>query len=108
MGLSEINPIYVPALKICFELAGSCGMIGGRPNQALYFVGYVDDEVLYLDPHTTQRSGSVGQKTTQDEIDFDATFHQRYAGRIDFQQMDPSMAMVHFLFKFKYYCFFFL
>lgn len=77
-------------------------MIGGRPNQALYFVGYVDDEVLYLDPHTTQRSGSVGQKTTQDEIDFDATFHQRYAGRIGFQQMDPSMAMVHFLFKFKF------
>uniref|UniRef100_A0A034WL87 Cysteine protease n=1 Tax=Bactrocera dorsalis TaxID=27457 RepID=A0A034WL87_BACDO len=93
LGLSDINPIYVPALKICFELPGSCGMIGGRPNQALYFVGYVDDEVLYLDPHTTQRSGSVGQKTTQDEIDFDATFHQRYAGRIGFQQMDPSMAM---------------
>lgn len=72
-------------------------MIGGRPNQALYFVGYVDDEVLYLDPHTTQRSGSVGQKTSQDEVDFDATFHQRYAGRIGFQQMDPSMAMVGLL-----------
>ncbi|XP_053959172.1 cysteine protease ATG4B [Anastrepha ludens] len=93
LGLSDINPIYIPALKSCFELVGNCGMIGGRPNQALYFVGYVDDEVLYLDPHTTQRSGSVGQKTSQDERDFDATFHQRYAGRISFQHMDPSMAM---------------
>lgn len=73
---------------------GFCGMIGGRPNQALYFLGYVDDEVLFLDPHTTQRSGSVGQKTSQDEIDFDVTFHQRYAGRIQFTHMDPSLAVV--------------
>ncbi|XP_037927837.1 cysteine protease ATG4B isoform X2 [Teleopsis dalmanni] len=93
LGLSDINPIYIPALKRCFELVGSCGMIGGRPNQALYFLGYVDDEVLYLDPHTTQRSGSVGQKTSQDEYDFDDTFHQKYAGRINFQQMDPSLAV---------------
>ncbi|XP_075153516.1 autophagy-related 4a isoform X2 [Haematobia irritans] len=93
LGLSDINPIYIGALKSCFELVGFCGMIGGRPNQALYFMGYVDDDVLFLDPHTTQRSGSVGQKTSQDEIDFDATFHQRYAGRIQFTQMDPSLAV---------------
>ncbi|KAL9923539.1 cysteine protease ATG4B isoform X1 [Glossina fuscipes] len=93
LGLSDINPIYIPALKKCFELVGNCGMIGGRPNQALYFVGYIDDEVLYLDPHTTQRSGTVGQKTSADEIDFDETFHQKYAGRINFAQMDPSLAL---------------
>ncbi|XP_073827424.1 autophagy-related 4a isoform X1 [Musca autumnalis] len=93
LGLSDINPIYIPALKKCFELVGFCGMIGGRPNQALYFMGYVDDEVLFLDPHTTQRCGSVGQKTTQDEIEFDATFHQKYAGRIPFTHMDPSLAV---------------
>lgn len=96
LGLSDINPIYIPALKKCFELVGFCGMIGGRPNQALYFMGYVDDEVLFLDPHTTQRCGSVGQKTSQDEIEFDATFHQKYAGRIPFTHMDPSLAVVSF------------
>lgn len=100
LGLSDINPIYIPALKKCFELVGNCGMIGGRPNQALYFLGYVDDEVLFLDPHTTQRSGSVGQKTTQDEVDFDETYHQKYAARIQFTQMDPSLAVVS--------CFFFI
>lgn len=94
LGLSDINPIYIPALKRCFEIVGSCGMIGGRPNQALYFIGYVDDEVLFLDPHTTQRSGAVGQKTSADESDFDETFHHKYAGRINFQQMDPSLAVV--------------
>ncbi|GBP16111.1 Cysteine protease ATG4B [Eumeta japonica] len=86
--------VQVLNLKKCFELVGNCGMIGGRPNQALYFLGYVDDEVLYLDPHTTQRSGTVGQKTSQDEIDFDETFHHKYAGRLHFAQMDPSLAVI--------------
>lgn len=93
LGLNTINPIYVPALKKCFELVGSVGMIGGRPNQALYFIGYVDDEVLFLDPHTTQRTGSVGNKSSIDETDLDETYHQKYAGRIDFQAMDPSLAL---------------
>lgn len=95
LGLNDINPIYIPALKKCFEIEENCGMIGGRPNQALYFIGYVGDEVLYLDPHTTQRSGSVGEKTSQDEIEFDSTFHQKYAGRIPFSGMDPSLAVVN-------------
>lgn len=95
LGLNDINPIYIPALKKCFEIEENCGMIGGRPNQALYFIGYVGDEVLYLDPHTTQRSGSVGEKTSEDEIEFDTTFHQKYAGRIPFTGMDPSLAIVN-------------
>ncbi|KAL5279547.1 ATG4A family protein [Megaselia abdita] len=96
LGLSEINPIYIPALKKCFEMVGSVGMIGGRPNQALYFIGYVDDDVLFLDPHTTQRSGSVGNKASQTEVEFDETFHQKYAGKLNFQNMDPSLAIVGF------------
>ncbi|XP_068140140.1 cysteine protease ATG4B [Drosophila tropicalis] len=93
LGITDINPIYVPALKRCFELESSCGMIGGRPNQALYFVGYVDDEVLYLDPHTTQRTGAVGQKTTTAEQELDETYHQKYAARLNFSAMDPSLAV---------------
>lgn len=69
-------------------------MIGGRPNQALYFIGYVGDEALYLDPHTTQKCGSVGEKVTSSEIEFDETFHQKYAARINFKSMDPSLAIV--------------
>lgn len=93
LGLSEINPIYVAGLKKCFELAGNCGMIGGRPNQALYFIGYVGDEALFLDPHTVQRSGSIGDKTGLDEREMDESFHQRYARRINFKAMDPSLAL---------------
>ncbi|XP_053693959.1 cysteine protease ATG4B [Sabethes cyaneus] len=93
LGLSEVNPIYIEGLKKCFELSGSCGMIGGRPNQALYFIGYVGDEALFLDPHTVQRSGTIGNKAEPEELELDETFHQRFARRINFQAMDPSLAV---------------
>lgn len=95
LGLNEVNPIYIDGLKKCFQIPGSIGMIGGRPNQALYFIGFVGDDALFLDPHTTQRAGSVGQKLEQNEIEYDATFHQKYAARINFKQMDPSLALVN-------------
>jgi cysteine protease ATG4 len=93
LGLNELNPIYIPALKRCFEIAGTLGIIGGRPNQALYFIGYVGEEALYLDPHTCQRSGSINGKEQQSEVELDDTFHQRHAGRINFASMDPSIAV---------------
>ncbi|XP_052864803.1 cysteine protease ATG4B [Anopheles cruzii] len=93
LGLSEVNPIYIEGLKTCFQLPGSCGMIGGRPNQALFFIGYVGEEALYLDPHTVQRVGCVGEKEDSGEQEQDETFHQRYASRIAFGAMDPSLAV---------------
>jgi cysteine protease ATG4 len=98
LGLGELNPIYIDGLKKFLEMKSSLGIIGGRPNQALYFFGYVGDEILYLDPHTCQRSGSVGNKETQTEIEIDETYHQKYAGRMAFTAMDPSIA-VSFLCK---------
>ena len=98
LGITEINPIYLESLKALFEVPGCVGMIGGRPNQALYFLGYVGEEALFLDPHTTQNAGSVGQKLEEDEIQMDATYHQKYAMRINFRQIDPSLA-VGFLVK---------
>lgn len=94
LGLSEVNPIYINGLKKSFEMPGSVGMVGGRPNQAHYFIGYVGDEALYLDPHTTQKCGPIGEKLTPSEIEMDETYHQRYASRINFKSMDPSLALV--------------
>lgn len=96
LGLSEVNPIYINGLKKTFEISGTLGLIGGRPNQAHYFIGYVGDEAIYLDPHTTQKCGTVGDKTTSSEIDMDETYHQKYASRIHFEKMDPSLALVSY------------
>lgn len=94
LGLSEVNKIYINGLKKSFEIPGFVGLVGGRPNQAHYFIGYVGDEALFLDPHTTQKCGVVGNKLTQAEIDMDETYHQKYAARINFEKMDPSLALV--------------
>jgi cysteine protease ATG4 len=93
LGITEINPIYLESLKRIFQFEGSLGVIGGKPNQALYFIGFVDDEVLYLDPHTVQRPGNIGDKSTTNEVEFDETFHQKHPNRINFQSIDPSIAI---------------
>lgn len=42
LGLSEVNPIYINALKKSFEIPGTVGLVGGRPNQAHYFIGKIN------------------------------------------------------------------
>lgn len=94
LGLHEINPIYIRGLQKCFKFPQSLGVIGGKPNLALYFIGCVDDEVIYLDPHTTQKAGFVENKETEEEIELDWTYHCKYASRINILSMDPSVALV--------------
>lgn len=53
------------------------------------------DFITIIDPHTTQRCGSIGDKSTELEEEIDETFHQKYAARIDFKEMDPSLAVVY-------------
>lgn len=40
LGLSDLNASYVGAIKVAFENKQNIGIIGGRPNHALYFIGY--------------------------------------------------------------------
>ncbi|XP_066255095.1 cysteine protease ATG4B [Euwallacea similis] len=96
LGLSEMNSIYVDGFKKCLHFKQSLGVIGGRPNSALYFIGYVGNEVLYLDPHTTQKAGSVGNKDTIEEKEIDSSYHCRYASRMNILNMDPSVAVCFF------------
>lgn len=55
LGLTKINPLYFAALKKTFQLKNSLGIIGGRPNHALYLIGFMEDDMIYLDPHSTQQ-----------------------------------------------------
>nr|DBA25980.1 TPA: hypothetical protein GDO54_010295 [Pyxicephalus adspersus] len=91
LGLSEINEAYIETLKHCFMLPQSLGVIGGRPNSAYYFIGYVGDELIYLDPHTTQLS--VEPSDSGDIID--ESFHcQHPPCRMHVSEIDPSIAVV--------------
>lgn len=78
----------------CFQFKQSLGVIGGKPNVALYFIGCVGKEVIYLDPHNTQKTGFVENKETDEQIELDLTYHCKYASRINMMKMDPSVAVV--------------
>lgn len=59
---------------------------------------FVGDEVIFLDPHTTQRSGNVDQKIDENEIDLDMTYHCNVASRVHITGIDPSVALVSAVF----------
>ncbi|XP_045200560.2 cysteine protease ATG4B-like [Mercenaria mercenaria] len=85
LGLTDTNVVYVESLKKCLSLKQSVGMIGGKPNHAHWFIGYVGDELVYLDPHTTQ--------VFEDPLTKDDSFHCQYSCRMKILDLDPSIAL---------------
>uniref|UniRef100_A0A8C4ZWL6 Cysteine protease n=1 Tax=Gadus morhua TaxID=8049 RepID=A0A8C4ZWL6_GADMO len=89
LGLTDINEAYIETLKQCFMLPQSLGVIGGKPNSAHYFIGYVGEELIYLDPHTTQPS----VEPSDDGQVHDDTYHcQHPPCRMHICELDPSIA----------------
>ncbi|CAH0381366.1 unnamed protein product [Bemisia tabaci] len=96
LGIAEINPVYVQGVKTCFTFRQSLGVIGGKPNHALYFIGCVGNDVIFLDPHTTQPVGFVQSKEQEHEKKVDCTYHCKHASRLPILHMDPSVAVCFF------------
>uniref|UniRef100_A0AAQ5ZZR8 Cysteine protease n=1 Tax=Amphiprion ocellaris TaxID=80972 RepID=A0AAQ5ZZR8_AMPOC len=89
LGLTDINEAYIETLKQCFMLPQSLGVIGGKPNSAHYFIGYVGEELIYLDPHTTQPA----VEPCEDGQVPDETYHcQHPPCRMHICELDPSIA----------------
>ncbi|KAL7053512.1 hypothetical protein AAHC03_027064 [Spirometra sp. Aus1] len=101
LGLHELNVSYIGALKGLFRLPQCVGILGGRPNHALWLIGYVGDSVLCLDPHTTQPAVRLGCPTPSlfsseanlDCATLDGSFHCETPVRMPFQRLDPSLAV---------------
>lgn len=82
LGLESFNTDYIPSIRKVFEIPQSLGIMGGKPKSSLYFIGYQDNEVIYLDPHTTQKC------STKEE-----TYHCKTPLKIPISKIDPSMAL---------------
>ncbi|MGH0144755.1 UNVERIFIED_CONTAM: hypothetical protein FKN15_053535 [Acipenser sinensis] len=77
----------------CFMLPQSLGVIGGKPNSAHYFIGYVGEELIYLDPHTTQPS----VEPCDDGLVPDDSYHCEHPPcRMHIRELDPSIAVGFF------------
>lgn len=63
IGLHRIEKEYIDAIRyIFFQPNIVMGAMGGRPGQALYFVGLQKEELLFLDPHLVQESVSYEEE----------------------------------------------
>ncbi|KAL4219919.1 Cysteine protease atg4b [Mactra antiquata] len=88
LGLTDTNVVYVESLKKCLSFKQSVGMIGGKPNHAHWFIGYVGEELIYLDPHTTQLNVDLDDTMLKDE-----SFHCQHPCRMKILELDPSVAL---------------
>ncbi|KAK3763780.1 hypothetical protein RRG08_065743 [Elysia crispata] len=90
LGLTEINPIYFDSLRKCFTFKQSVGIIGGKPNHAHWFIGYVGKELIYLDPHTTQNVADLDSRSMTSDFSYHCGTPP---SRMSFSKLDPSIAL---------------
>ncbi|VDL87396.1 unnamed protein product [Nippostrongylus brasiliensis] len=59
LGTNVVNPIYTDHICQLLSQKTCLGLLGGRPDHSLYFIGYYDNHVIYLDPHVAQEYAPI-------------------------------------------------
>ena len=89
------NPIYHRSLLRCFHLPGFLGVVGGRPQSSLYFIGYLSDDysckLLCLDPHVAVQPALTGDEDGEFLPSSLHTLREDDVKTLDMSLLDPSL-----------------
>lgn len=94
LGFEEVEPQYYESIKSLFDIKYCVGIMGGKKNKALYFVGYEGNSLIFLDPHY------VNDAIKRSELEnFDvSTYTCKIPKKLAFSSLDPCLS-VGFLVK---------
>jgi len=68
--MQKVDIEYLDPIRFVFHTSNiMLGAMGGRPDQALYFVGLQENELIFLDPHLVQDSISHDEIMYEDWVD---------------------------------------
>lgn len=111
LGTNHVNPVYTDHIRQMLSLTTCLGLLGGKPDHSLYFIGYYGRHVVYLDPHvaheyvpiSTWENLSIPEVLTEEEKKKRrkhplSTYHSRSYSKMAIKEMDPS-CVVGFMFK---------
>ncbi|SCU86407.1 LANO_0C07888g1_1 [Lachancea nothofagi CBS 11611] len=87
LGLDNVNARYWNDVRQILNSHQSVGIAGGRPSSSLYFFGYQDEYLFYLDPHTSQLD-LASLSSSQEKYN---SVHSHRFNKIHFSELDPSM-----------------
>eukprot|EP00347_Sterkiella_histriomuscorum_P008343 403345460 len=95
LGLNKVNKEYYSSIKYVFQCRLNVGIMGGRPNQALYFVGTQKTDLICLDPHLVQ--DTVLNQEELSNVELNQTYHCDQAKKLSMTKLDTSLAFGFYL-----------
>lgn len=89
LGLEKIGNEYIDSITHIFKLPYNLGIIGGKRNSALYFIGESANKLIYLDPHINQKA----IKDKKELFTFFNTYIPKYYYIIDTKNISPAFTI---------------